>query len=153
MNIDIIWDNIRIDGYFWGARFNVSTYSKVISRDILPHPLNPSWHPYLWVFFFSFLIKFSFLVWWRFQPVLWEYPVRRVKTGGFRSGSCNPDLSWHQLVEIGIRTRPWKKCIDKSRIGIGIVKKYFWKNSVMICMWKSWLVKKLISRLNLIINY
>jgi hypothetical protein len=47
--VDIICDNIRNDGYSWGARFNVFTYSKVIRRDILTHPWNPSWHPYLWI--------------------------------------------------------------------------------------------------------
>jgi len=57
--------------------------------------------------------------------VLWGYPVWRVKTGGSESGSCNPDPSWHQLVGTTTRTRPGKKCFDKSGIGIGTVKKYF----------------------------
>jgi hypothetical protein len=61
----------------------------------------------------------------RLKLVLWGYLVWRVKIGGSRLGSCDPNLTWHQLVGTNTRTRSWKKCFATS--GIGIVKKYFWK--------------------------
>jgi hypothetical protein len=70
--------------------------------------------------------------------VLWGYLVWRVKTGSSGSGFCNPGLSWHQLVGMGTRPRPWKKCFARSRIKPKTLKKYCWKQSKHIY------VKKLI---------
>ncbi len=78
------------------------------------------------------------------KPVLWGYPVWRVKTDSSGSGCCNPDLCWHQLVGTDTRTGPWKKCFVRSRIQTGILKKYFWKQGKDI--YKLIFFQKLISK-------